>query len=68
MVKANASLEAALATLIQNQAVFVQSMTVFSHEMAEVRKDFGRIEAYLIRHERLLAALPEAIKEKIGFN
>ena len=31
-------------------------------------KDFLRIEAYLIRHERLLAALPEAIKEKIGFN
>jgi hypothetical protein len=62
------NLEIALATLIQNQAAFVQGMTEFRQEMTEMRKDFSRIEAYLIRHERLLAALPEAIKEKIGFN
>lgn len=68
MEKLDASLEVALATLIQNQAAFVQGMTEFRHEMTEMRKDFSRIEAYLIRHERLLAALPEAIKEKIGFN
>ena len=68
MERSDSSLETALTTLIRKQATFVQGMTEFRHEMTEMRKDFSRIEAYLIRHERLLAALPEAIKEKIGFN
>jgi uncharacterized protein (DUF1800 family) len=58
--RGNGDLEAALAVLIQNQAQFVG-------EMAKIRKDFERIEAYLIRHEKLLANLPEAIRDKIGF-
>lgn len=63
----NHSLEAAMALLIQNQAGFLR-------DMAEIRKDFDEIkrilirhEQILIRHEQLLTALPEAIRDKIGF-
>ena len=35
--------------------------------MAQIKRDFEEIKRYLIRHEQLLANLPEAIKEKIGF-
>ena len=57
----NAALEDALATLIQNQATLVQNQARFVGDMAEIRKDFEQIKAYLIRHEQLLANLPEAI-------
>ena len=60
MAERNGQLEQALATLIQNQAVFVG-------QMAEIRKDFEVIKAYLIRHEEALSKLPEAIRQKIGF-
>ena len=54
------SLEAAVAILIQNQAQL-------AGDMAQIRRDFDEIKSYLIRHERLLAKLPETIREKIGF-
>lgn len=49
-----------MALLIQNQAQAVA-------DMAQIKRDFEEIKRYLIRHEQLLANLPEAIKEKIGF-
>ncbi|MBI4474911.1 MAG: hypothetical protein HY646_19730 [Acidobacteria bacterium] len=55
-----ATLEAAMALLIQNQAQLAD-------DMAQIRRDFEEIKRYLIRHEQLLANLPDAIKEKIGF-
>lgn len=58
--RGSTDLETARAVLIQNQTRFVG-------QMAKMQEGFERIEAYLIRHERLLAALPEAIREKIGF-
>jgi hypothetical protein len=33
----------------------------------KIRRDFDEIKRYLIRHEQLLANLPEAIREKIAF-
>jgi hypothetical protein len=36
-------------------------------DMAQIRKDFEEIRRRLIRLEQLLANLPEAIREKIGF-
>jgi len=49
-----------MALLVQNQAMFLG-------EVAQIRKDFDEIMRILIRHEQLLANLPEAIRQKIGF-
>jgi hypothetical protein len=56
----NGNLETAIAVLVQNQAQLVA-------DMAQIKRDFEEIKRYLIRHEQLLANLPEAIREKIGF-
>jgi hypothetical protein len=49
-----------MALLLQNQAQQAA-------DMIQIRKDFEEIKRYLVRHEQLLANLPEAIREKIGF-
>jgi hypothetical protein len=61
----------AQASLIQNQAAFLAQMSEISYRFAE---RFARIEAILLEHSQILAehsrilqALPEAIREKIGF-
>jgi hypothetical protein len=72
-------LEEALATLIQNQAAFVARMSDIDAQMAETNRinaeRFARIEALLLEHTRILQehgrimqALTDAIREKIGFN
>ena len=72
------TLEAAMALLLHNQAQFVQVQAQLVAEMAqnerrykelkeEADNRFARIEALLLEHERLLRALPDAIKDKIGF-
>jgi hypothetical protein len=58
------SLEAAMAMLIQNQAAMTKDLRDTQRENAE---RFARIEAILMEHSRLLRALPEAVREKIGF-
>jgi hypothetical protein len=71
-------LEEALATLIQNQASFLARMSEIDARVAEMNRinteRFARIEALLIEHSRILQehsrilqALPEMIREKIGF-
>jgi hypothetical protein len=71
-------LEEALTQLIQNQASFVQNQAAFLSRMAETDRisseRFARIEAILLEHSRILMdlnrmlrALPEAVREKIGF-
>jgi hypothetical protein len=69
-----ASLEAAMALLINNQAAlvaqhtsFVSAMAKADQEFGEIRKLFDKIMAVLARHETLLEKLPEAIRDKIGF-
>lgn len=63
----NGNLEQAIALLIRNQAAFVGDMRENYKQMAEIRRDLEQIKAILIRHEHILANLPEAIREKIGF-
>ncbi len=63
----NGNLEQAMTLLIQNQAAFVGDMRENHKQMAEIRGDLEQIKAILIRHEHILANLPEAIREKIGF-
>jgi 7-keto-8-aminopelargonate synthetase-like enzyme len=78
----NGRLEEALATLIQTQAVFLARVSEIDARVAEMdrinaerlaRMDlinserFARIEALLLEHNRILQALPDAIRDKIGF-
>jgi len=71
-------LDEALAALVQAQATMVQTQATFVAQSAETNKRiaeyeqlaaerFARIESILIEHNRILKALPEAIREKIGF-
>jgi hypothetical protein len=61
------SLDAAIALLIHNQAQFTSEMTDVNRRYNEILRRFANIEALLLEHERLLRALPDALKEKIGF-
>ena len=67
----NGRLEEALATLIQNQAAFVTQMLETDRRIAEMERinseRFARIEAILAELTRMMRALPEAVREKIGF-
>jgi hypothetical protein len=70
----NASLEQAMALLIQNQAALLAQLTedhkrLSKHEqdVVEIKSDLGQIKAILLRHEAMLNELPEAIRQKIGF-
>ena len=76
--EALATLVQSQATLVQNQAAFVAQMADFERESAEIKREsadlkrlnaerFARIEAILLEHSRILQALPDAIREKIGF-
>lgn len=64
--------------LIQNQAAFLSQMIEMNRanaerfarieaELAEIRAILLRHEQILMRHEEMLRALPEAIRQKIGF-
>ncbi len=74
----NGRLEEALAILIQNQASFLARMAETDQQIAEMQRinseRFARIEAILLDHSRILAdhgrileALPDTIRQKIGF-
>jgi hypothetical protein len=67
----------ALATLIHNKASFLARISetdrrflelerLNAERFAQIEKRFETIEAILLRHEQLLQALPEAIRQKIG--
>ena len=60
-------LAAAMTLLIQNQAAFVSHMRETQEEFARIARRFDEIEAILLRHERILTELPEAIRQKVGF-
>jgi hypothetical protein len=68
---AQATLMQSTATLIQNQAAFAARAAEVDARMAEMKREnderFPRIEALLLEHSRILKALPDAIREKIGF-
>jgi uncharacterized protein with von Willebrand factor type A (vWA) domain len=61
------SLSAAVALLIQNQAAFVAHMRDTQDTFDKIKSEFDQIKAILVRHERILADLPEAIRQRVGF-
>lgn len=71
LAQAQANLLQAMATLANNQAAFLARTLEIDARMAETNRinaeRFARIEAILLEHSRILRALPEAIREKIGF-
>ena len=71
-------LEEAVIALINNQATFAATEAAYQANMvalqAEIRDlerstndKFAQIMAILARHEQILQALPETIRQKIGF-
>jgi uncharacterized protein involved in exopolysaccharide biosynthesis len=71
LVQAQSSLVQAQASLAQNQAAFLARIIEIDARMAETDRinseRFARIEAILMEHSRILRALPDAIRDKIGF-
>jgi hypothetical protein len=71
LVQAQAGLGQAQAVLVQNQAAFLAQARETDARIAEMERTnserFGRIEALLLEHNRMLLALPDAVREKIGF-
>jgi hypothetical protein len=67
----NGRLEDALATLIQNQASFLARVSEIDSRVADMDRinseRFARIETLLLEHNRILQALPDTIRDKIGF-
>jgi hypothetical protein len=61
-------LEEAVATLINTQAVFQPNMAAMQAETREIQRDtnekFAHIMATLHRHQAILEALPETIRQK----
>ena len=60
-------LEQAMALLIQNQAAFVGQLNETNKRFSRIEDYLQLIKAILLRHEQTLQALPEAIRDKIGF-
>ncbi|HEY3128611.1 MAG TPA: hypothetical protein VGL91_04075 [Acidobacteriota bacterium] len=63
----NGQLEAAVATLINNQAMFLAAQARTDERFARIEDELSQIRAILLRHERALNELPEAIRQKVGF-
>ena len=67
MAVRNGSLEQAMALLIHNQAAFLSQMSQAFEGMRNMERRLDAIEAILLRHEKMLIELPEALRQKIGF-
>ena len=69
--KSGDSLETAVATLISNQATFQANFMMLTartdERFARIEAELAEIRAILLRHEAILQTLPEAIRQKIGF-
>jgi hypothetical protein len=62
------NLEGAMAALLHNQAQFVAHLDEDRQRFSRIERDLELIKALLIKHEETLQKLPDAIKDKIGFN
>ena len=60
----NGDLQQALAALINQQALFVGQLARMD---ARIESELVTIKSILLHHEQMLEALPEAIRQKIGF-
>jgi hypothetical protein len=66
----NNNLQQAMALLINNQAAFVAQLNETNKRQAAIERKLEKldlIEAILLRHDQVLADLPEAIRQKVGF-
>jgi len=67
----NGQLEEAIAVLINNQSSFLAQIAQLAARSDErfyrIESELAEIKAILLRHEHMLQALPEAVREKIGF-
>ena len=77
----NGSLSQAMTALIQNQAAFVAQLGEIQKyrlnlelRIARIERSLAEIKVVLVRqqrtleeHSRILAQLPEAVRQKIGF-
>ena len=71
MQQAQANMLQALASLAQNQTALMVRLGQIDADIAATNRisseRFARIEAVLAEHSQVLAALPEAIHKKFGF-
>ena len=74
----NGALQQSMTNLNQAMATLIQTIAETNRDIAEIRRQseetnrrtderFARIEAILLEHSRILRALPDAIRDKIGF-
>jgi hypothetical protein len=52
---------------VKNQARFVSHLDEDRQRFTRIERDLDLIKALLLKHEETLQKLPEAIREKIGF-
>jgi hypothetical protein len=71
LVQNQAAFQARIAEIDARNAETNREMIELKREVAETNRinseRFARIEALLLEHNRILLALPDAIREKIGF-
>jgi hypothetical protein len=71
LVQTQAAFVAQKAETDRHMADTDRQMAEIKHELTELKKSnaerFARIEAILLEHNRILAALPDQLREKIGF-
>ena len=67
LVQSNALLVQNHATLVVRMAEMDQRFAQIDQRFAQIDQRFARIEAILLEHSRILQALPDAVRQKIGF-
>lgn len=60
-------LEEAVALLINNQAAFLSRVSAVDERFSRIETELADIKAILLRHEQMLQTLPDAIRQKIGY-
>ena len=68
--KNGSELQHAMTLLINNQAAFVAQLNETNKRQAVIERKLDKldlIETILLRHDQVLAGLPEAIRQKVGF-
>ena len=58
-------LNQAMALLVQNQAAFLSNMSEVYQRFERIERDLLDIKATLVRHEQILAALPDLIRQEV---
>lgn len=62
-----AQLVQAQAQMVHNHAALQRELGELHRDVAQVHRDLAHIAAVLNEHSRILAALPDAVGDRIGF-